>query len=205
MEYNTGLHVREESEDCRVPFMICSPRMHISPGWFRPRDALVSGSTILSSAFLTTVPQEPDFTSNGSLAKARHMASTGPASVIPYPWWKRTENFQSSIPFLHFGIRSYHIPSSTNRTYRLVQLWCTGIRGGTRPPRVWEGGKTGRVVERNAFLARRQPKSWGWRVPPTFHHTRPAGRGRHPAPTPPSCANRGAQAPRRRRKVVGRG
>uniref|UniRef100_A0A0A9D8W5 Uncharacterized protein n=1 Tax=Arundo donax TaxID=35708 RepID=A0A0A9D8W5_ARUDO len=65
--------------------MICSPRMQISPGWFRPRAALVSGSTIFSSAFRTTVPHDPDFTLNGSLANARHIASTGPASVIPYP------------------------------------------------------------------------------------------------------------------------
>jgi hypothetical protein len=34
---------------------------------------------------------------------------------------------------------------------------CTGSRGGTRPPRTWEGGQTKRVAERNAFLARQQP------------------------------------------------
>jgi hypothetical protein len=38
---------------------------------------------ILSSAFLTTVPQAPDFTGDGSLANAMHIDSTGPASVIP--------------------------------------------------------------------------------------------------------------------------
>lgn len=76
--------------------MICSPRMQISPDWFRPRVAPVSGSTIFSSAFLTTVPHEPDLTSNGSFAKARHMASTGPASVIPYPCQKKKKKTKCS-------------------------------------------------------------------------------------------------------------
>ncbi|CAA6669619.1 unnamed protein product [Spirodela intermedia] len=61
------------------------PMSPISPGWFRPREKPVTGSVIFSSAFLTTLPQEPDFAGRGFLAKAGHMVRTGPASVIPYP------------------------------------------------------------------------------------------------------------------------
>lgn len=57
--------------------------MQISPAWFLGRDSPVLGSMIFSSAFLTTVPHDPDLTLKGCLAKARHMESTGPASVIP--------------------------------------------------------------------------------------------------------------------------
>lgn len=67
----------------RVPFMIWSPRMQISPGWLRPKETAVSMSTIFISAFLTTLPHAPDFISKGSFANAKHIASTGPASVIP--------------------------------------------------------------------------------------------------------------------------
>jgi hypothetical protein len=63
--------------------MICGPRMQISPGRFRPREAPVSGSTTLSWALRTTVPHEPDLAGVGSRANAGHMDSTGPASVIP--------------------------------------------------------------------------------------------------------------------------
>ena len=63
--------------------MIWSPLMQISPGWFRGRDEPVSGSTIFNSAFLTTVPQAPAFTSDGFFANASDMVNTGPASVIP--------------------------------------------------------------------------------------------------------------------------
>nr|GMD33858.1 polyprotein [Ipomoea batatas] len=57
--------------------------MHISPGWCRGKEDPVSGSTIFISAFLTTVPHEPDLISKGSFAKAKHIANTDPASVIP--------------------------------------------------------------------------------------------------------------------------
>jgi hypothetical protein len=57
--------------------------MQISPGLFRPTDLPVSGSMIFSSALRTTVPHAPDFTLKGSLANARHIDSTGPASVMP--------------------------------------------------------------------------------------------------------------------------
>ncbi|CAA6672204.1 unnamed protein product [Spirodela intermedia] len=50
-----------------------SPTSPISPALCLGRESPESGSTILSSALRTT----------GSLAKARHMESTGPASVIP--------------------------------------------------------------------------------------------------------------------------
>jgi hypothetical protein len=97
------------------------------------------------------VPQEPDFTSNGSLAKARHMASTGPASVIPYPCDGNTNGcFRiQQYPFLHLGnwnrvVQNQHSNkrSRTTRRPSLVQLVgkrrSTGTRGGTRPPRIWE-------------------------------------------------------------------
>uniref|UniRef100_A0A0A9DFT9 Uncharacterized protein n=1 Tax=Arundo donax TaxID=35708 RepID=A0A0A9DFT9_ARUDO len=42
------------------------------------------------------------------------------------------------------------------------------------------GTRTGRVVDRNAFFGRRQPKSWGWRMLPTFHQTKdPASSMKH--------------------------
>lgn len=63
--------------------MIWWPRMQISPGWLWPRERPVSGSSTLSSAFLTTVPHDPDFVVNASLANPRHIDNTGPASVIP--------------------------------------------------------------------------------------------------------------------------
>ncbi|CAA6670319.1 unnamed protein product [Spirodela intermedia] len=47
-----------------------------------PVDAPESGSTTLSSAFLTTVPQDPCLVLNGSLANPRLM-ERAPASVIP--------------------------------------------------------------------------------------------------------------------------
>lgn len=77
-----------------IPFMICEPRMQISPDSFLGKEAPVSWSMILSSAFRTTVPHEPDLISNGSFAKAKLMDSTGPASVIPYPcvWYINIKN-----------------------------------------------------------------------------------------------------------------
>jgi hypothetical protein len=60
--------------------------MQISPALFRGWESPVSGSTIFISAFLTTVPHAPDLISKGSFAKAKHIAITGPASVIPYPY-----------------------------------------------------------------------------------------------------------------------
>jgi hypothetical protein len=78
--------------------MICFPLMQISPGWLRGSDKPVSGSTIFSSAFRTTVPHAPDFTGVGSFANAMHIDSTGPASVIPYPCSiKFTSNFHLDV------------------------------------------------------------------------------------------------------------
>nr|GEX02711.1 RNA-directed DNA polymerase, eukaryota, reverse transcriptase zinc-binding domain protein [Tanacetum cinerariifolium] len=47
------------------------------------RRALVSGSTIFSSALRKTMAHVHDLISNGSLVNAKHIASTGLASVIP--------------------------------------------------------------------------------------------------------------------------
>ncbi|GMN52004.1 hypothetical protein TIFTF001_021154 [Ficus carica] len=62
--------------------MIWLPLMQISPAWFRGSDTPVLGSIIFTSAFLTTVPQAPDFTGNDSLANAKHI-DTDPPSVMP--------------------------------------------------------------------------------------------------------------------------
>jgi hypothetical protein len=59
--------------------------MQISPDWFLGKELPVSGSTIFISAFLTTVPHAPGFTFTASLANAKLIVNTGPASVIPYP------------------------------------------------------------------------------------------------------------------------
>lgn len=181
---------RGKKESDILPFMICSPRMQISPDWFRPRVAPVSGSTIFSSAFLTTVPHEPDLTSNGSFAKARHMASTGPASVIPYPCQKKKkkrnavnfsaiqslkdQKFHISVSVTHGALWTlqWGETSHTNEHNGWGALHSTAIRcGGLSTQRSQQ-----KVVNRNAFLRRQQPKSWSWRVLPTFHHTCPGRR-----------------------------
>lgn len=60
--------------------------MQISPGWLRGREVPDSGSTTLSSAFLTTLPHEPDLVNIGCLANAGDIDKTGPASVMPQPY-----------------------------------------------------------------------------------------------------------------------
>lgn len=77
------LAYQAESGEITEPFMIWDPRMQISPGWLWPRELPVSGSMTLSSAFLTTVPHDPDLVGKGCFEKAKHIDSTGPASVIP--------------------------------------------------------------------------------------------------------------------------
>ncbi|KMZ61500.1 hypothetical protein ZOSMA_524G00020 [Zostera marina] len=61
------------------------PMSPISPGWFLGSVTEVSVSKNLSRAFRTTQLHDPDLVGKGNLAKLRHMESTGPASVIPYP------------------------------------------------------------------------------------------------------------------------
>jgi hypothetical protein len=70
----------------------------------------VSLSTIFTSALRTTVPHEPGFTGNGVFANAKHIASTGPASVIPYPYNKPKKQNppHNHYYFLHFAnIKNY--------------------------------------------------------------------------------------------------